>query len=210
MLEFLGKKMGMTHMYNEDGSCVPLTMIYMYDNIVYDYDNSSQEQASIVLAFDKCDNAKKLKKPVAGKFIKKNLPLYKKLHKSKVKNNQDFKIGDSIKFNSLIKKGDKISISGISIGKGFAGGMKRWGFGGLEATHGVSISHRSHGSIGQCQDPGKVMKGKKMAGHMGVKKVSVKNLEVLYISEEESYIAVKGAVPGSAGKDVVLRFKNNY
>jgi len=207
MMELVGKKIGMTHAYKEDGSSVPLTMIHLYDNIVYDYDESNGTDINITLAFEKCSNAKKLKKPVAGKFLKKNLPLYKKLHKSKINSGLDVKIGDSIDLESLVRKGDKITVTGKSIGKGFAGSMKRWGFGGLEASHGVSISHRSHGSTGHCQDPGKVFKGKKMAGHMGAKKVSTKNLEVFYINKAESYIAVKGCIPGSAGNDIILRLK---
>ena len=110
-----------------------------------------------------------------------------------------------IEIESLVELGDLVAVSGISSGKGFAGAMKRHGFAGLEASHGISISHRSHGSTGQCQDPGKVFKGKKMAGHMGVDKVTTKNLKVLVIDKEKSFIGVKGAVPGNAGNDVIVK-----
>ncbi len=110
----------------------------------------------------------------------------------------------------MFKEGDKIDISGITSGKGFAGVMKRWNFRGLEASHGVSVSHRSHGSTGQRQDPGKVFKGKKMAGHMGVDKVTVKNLEIVIIDKENSLIAVKGSVPGNSGSDILIKTAKNF
>ena len=103
-----------------------------------------------------------------------------------------------------------VSAVGVTIGKGFAGVMKRWNFRGLEASHGVSVSHRSHGSTGQRQDPGKTFKGKKMAGHMGVDAVTVKNLEIILIDKERSIIAVKGAIPGNAGSDVILKIVQNF
>jgi large subunit ribosomal protein L3 len=127
-----------------------------------------------------------------------------------VKKGLDLKVGDSITIDSVIKEGDKISVGGVTIGKGFAGVMKRWNFRGLEASHGVSVSHRSHGSTGQRQDPGKTFKGKKMAGHMGVDNVTVKNLEVLMIDKEKSVIAVKGAIPGYSGGDVILKIAKNF
>ena len=106
--------------------------------------------------------------------------------------------GDQIELDSVLKEGDKISVSGVSIGKSFIGGMKRWNFGGLEHDSRCSVSHRSHGSTGQRQDPGKTFKGKKMAGHMGVEKVTIKNLEVVLVDKDKSLIAVKGAVPGNS------------
>lgn len=198
----------MTHAYEEDGSAVALTMIHLYDNVVYDFDNTNPDFDKLTLGFEKCENTKNIKKPLSGKFIKKNLPVHKKLKESKISKSKEYKVGDQIDFTSLVRVGEKIAVSGITIGKGFAGGMKRWGFGGLEATHGVSISHRSHGSTGQCQDPGKVFKGKKMAGHMGVNKVTTKNLEVFHLNKDDSVIALKGCIPGHAGNDVVLRFKD--
>jgi large subunit ribosomal protein L3 len=107
--------------------------------------------------------------------------------------------------DTLLKEGDTVDVSGISTGKGFAGVMKRHNFRGLEASHGVSVSHRSHGSTGQRQDPGKVFKGKKMAGHMGVDKITVKNLEVLMIDTENNTIGIKGAIPGTNGSDIVIK-----
>jgi|TARA_Y100000389_G_C17469884_1_gene529384 large subunit ribosomal protein L3 len=207
MLDYLGKKLGMTHSYNDNGNSTAITMIKLYDNIVFNFDDADKNTNRVAIAFNKIESKKNISKSHIGKFEKKNLPLFAKIKESKIKKSKTYNVGDIININDIINVGDKISISGISIGKGFAGGMKRWGFGGLEATHGVSVSHRSHGSTGQCQDPGKVFKGKKMAGHMGANKVTTKNLEVYYINIEQNIIAVKGCIPGFNGNDVVLGLK---
>ena len=201
----------MSHMFKDSGASTPLTMIQVYDNCVMDLTvNEGKDFDNLLMGFNKVTNPKKVSKSVAGVFNKKSLPLFKTIHGSHVKKGLSLKAGDSITIDSVISEGDKINISGITIGKGFAGVMKRWNFAGLEASHGVSVSHRSHGSTGQRQDPGKVFKGKKMAGHMGVEKVTIKNLEVVIIDKEKSIIAVKGAVPGNAGSDVVLRIAKNF
>jgi len=211
MLELVAKKIGMSHMFEESsGASVPLTMVKLYDNCILDFvKNENKDFDSLSIAFDKVSNSKKVSKAQAGIFNKKSIPLHKKIHGSQVAKGQEYKVGESIAIDSVLKEGDKVNVSGTSIGKGFAGVMKRWNFGGLEATHGVSISHRSHGSTGQCQDPGKTFKGKKMAGQMGNKKISVKNLEIKFIDKEQSVIALKGSVPGSSGSDVILKIANN-
>ena len=201
----------MSHMFKEGGISVPLTMIEVYDNCVLELAiNEDKTFDSLLMAFQKVTNPKQISKPVAGIFNKKSVPLFKKIRGSQVKKGLEFKIGDQITIDSVVKEGDKIDIGGLTMGKGFAGVMKRWNFRGLEASHGVSVSHRSHGSTGQRQDPGKVFKGKKMAGHMGVDNVTVKNLEVLMIDKEKSIIAVKGAVPGNQGQDVVIKLTKNF
>ena len=211
MLELLGKKIGMTHVFKDGGVMLPLTMVQVYENCVIEVtENSEKEFDNVLLAFQKVDNVKKLTKSVAGIFNKKSLPLFKKIHGSQVKKGSNLKVSDSIAVDSVIAVGDKISIAGITAGKGFAGVMKRWNFRGLEASHGVSVSHRSHGSTGQRQDPGKTFKGKKMAGHMGVERVTTKNLEVVMIDAEKSIIAIKGAVPGLAGNDVILKIAKKF
>ncbi len=211
MLDLFGKKIGMTHLFKDDGSIIPLTIVPLYQNSVLSLEvNVNKDFDSLRLAFIKVENAQKLPKSLAGVFIKKSLPLFKKIHNSRIKKGSIFGEGDSISLGSVIKIGDKVSIRGVTIGKGFAGAMKRWNFRGLEASHGVSVSHRSHGSTGQRQDPGKTFKGKKMAGHMGVDNITVKNLEVLIVDKEKSVIAVKGAVPGNNGGDVVLRIAKNF
>jgi large subunit ribosomal protein L3 len=206
MLELVGKKIGMTHLFKENGSMVPLTMIQVYDNCVVDLSvNAEKDFDSLSVGFEKAEKTKNISKSVAGLYTKKSLPVYKKLRTSQIRKGSELKVGDAIAFDSLVKEGDKIAIGGVTSGKGFAGVMKRWNFRGLEASHGVSVSHRSHGSTGQRQDPGKTFKGKKMAGHMGVDNVTTKNLEVVMIDKEKSVIAVKGAVPGHAGGDVILK-----
>lgn len=211
MLELVAKKIGMSHQFEDNGTQTPLTFIELYDNCVLDLKtNEDKEFDSLRMAFGKVEKAKKISKALAGSYKKKGLPLYKKIHNSQVRKGLELKVGESIKIESVISKGDFINISGTTIGKGFAGAMKRWNFSGLEASHGVSISHRSHGSIGQCQDPGKTFKGKKMAGHMGAAKATAKNLEVVIVDGEKSIIAIKGSIPGNKGSDVVLKIAKNY
>ena len=135
MLDYIGKKVGMTHRYDENGNSTALTMIKLYDNIIFDFDDSSASINRVTIAFNKIENKRNLSKSHIGKFNKKNLPIYKKLRESKITKSAKFEVGSTIKISDIISVGDKISVSGITIGKGFAGGMKRWGFGGLEATH---------------------------------------------------------------------------
>jgi large subunit ribosomal protein L3 len=211
MLELLGKKIGMTHLFAENGDMVPLTMLQVYDNAVLNFAvNEGKEFDSLSLSFVKSENSKKIAKPQAGVFAKKSLPLFKKVHGSKVSKGLIFNVGDAIAVDQVVAQGDKINVTAFSTGKGFAGPMKRWNFAGLEASHGVSVSHRSHGSTGQRQDPGKVFKGKKMAGHLGVEKVTIRNLEVVLIDKENSVVGLKGAVPGKSGIDVVLKIAKNF
>ena len=209
MLELVGKKIGMTHIHKEIGNIVPLTMVQIYDNCVMDViAQEDSDSKNLIIAFKKLENAKKLSKSVAGIFNKKSLPLHQIIRGCKVSKNSEIKVGDTLDFASLIKVGDTVNISGTTIGKGFAGVMKRWNFRGLEASHGVSISHRSHGSTGQRQDPGKTFRGKKMAGHMGVDKVTIRNLEVFIVDKDKSIIAIKGAIPGKSGAQLVVKIKN--
>ena len=206
MLELVGKKIGMTHVFSESGISSPLTMVQIYDNCIIDIIvNEDKSYDSLLVAFEKVSSPKRLSKAVAGIFNKKSLPLFKKIHGSQVKKGLVAKVGDSVFIDSVLKEGDQVSIRGVTIGKGFAGVMKKWNFRGLEASHGVSVSHRSHGSTGQRQDPGKTFKGKKMAGHMGAENVTVKNLKVMLIDREKSVIAVKGSVPGNSGSDVIIK-----
>ena len=206
MLSLVAKKIGMSRLYKDDGAVMPFTMVKIYDNCIIDLQNNQDKDFdNLLIGFDKITNSKKTSKSVAGIFAKKNLPLHKKIYGCKIEKNFAGKIGESIAIDQYLKTGDLISVSGISMGKGFAGVMKRHNFKGLEASHGVSISHRSHGSTGQRQDPGKVFKGKKMAGHMGVDKITVKNLEILLIDKEKNIVGIKGAIPGNKGGDVFLK-----
>ncbi len=206
MINLVAKKVGMSHLYQNDGLLVPLTLIAFYDNCIVDVViNDNKDFDNLLIGSNKVKNVRKVKKSVAGVFVKKNLPIHKKIYGSKIQKESTYKIGDLIEIDSVLKEGDTIDVSGISIGKGFAGVIKRHNFSGLEASHGVSVSHRSHGSTGQCQDPGKVFKGKRMAGHMGNEKVTIKNLRVVFVDKENGVIAVKGSIPGSKNSDIMLK-----
>lgn len=206
MLELLGQKIGMSHLFGEDGALSPITFVKLYENCVLELAvNEDKEFDSLVVAFDKVTNPKKLNKSEVGFFNKKATAMFRRVKQSKVKKGSQYKTNDIISAESVVEIGDLVSVTGISMGKGFAGVMKRHGFAGLEASHGVSVSHRSHGSTGQRQDPGKVFKGKKMAGHMGVDKITVKNLKVLVIDKEQSVLGIKGAIPGNTGGDVIIK-----
>jgi large subunit ribosomal protein L3 len=139
-----------------------------------------------------------------GHFAKANVAPKRKVAEFRVSADNLIEVGAEISAEHFLE-GQMVDVSGTSIGKGFQGAMKRWNFGGLRASHGVSISHRSHGSTGQCQDPGKVFKGKKMAGHMGAAKVTTQNLEVVRTDVDRGLIMVKGAVPGSKGGWVTIK-----
>jgi len=210
MLEIIGQKVGMTHIFKNNGNIMPVTVLKLYDNCVIEMKNEENKaHNTLSIAFDKLENAKKLSKSVVGFFNKKNLPIHRIIHNSKIKKDSSFASGDSIAFDKIFKEGSLISVRGTTIGKGFAGVMKRWNFRGLEASHGVSISHRSHGSTGQRQDPGKTFRGKKMAGHLGVDNITTKNLEIIFFDQEKKVVMIKGCVPGKSGSDVIIKL-NNY
>ena len=148
--------------------------------------------------------AKRTSAPMRGHFAKANVAPKRKLVEFRVASENLIEVGAEISAEHFVE-GQKVDVSGTSIGKGFAGAMKRWNFGGLRASHGVSISHRSHGSTGQCQDPGRVFKGKKMAGHMGAARVTTQNLEVVRTDVDRGLIMIKGAVPGAKGGWVTIK-----
>lgn len=206
MLQIIGQKIGMSHLFGADGVMSPLTFIKLYDNCVIDLAvHEDKDFDDLTIAFDKVTNPKKLNKSEVGFFNKKSTPMFRRVKQSRVKKGSQYKTNDVIAIDSIFTEGDLVDVSGISMGKGFAGVMKRHNFAGLEASHGVSVSHRSHGSTGQRQDPGKVFKGKKMAGHMGVDKITVKNLQILVIDKEKSVLGIKGAIPGNTGADVIIK-----
>lgn len=192
----IAKKIGMTQIFKENGEAIPVTMILIDENVVLAVKTKEKNGYNGVqlAAFDQ--KPQRLTKSIKGIFEKAKINPKKKLKEFVVHENNLLKIGDKVNV-SHFKKDQYVDITGISIGKGYAGVMKRHNFKGLEATHGVSISHRSAGSTGQCQDPGRVFKGKKMAGQMGNKKVTKQNIRVIDIDSELNLLIVKGAVPGS-------------
>tara|TARA_B100000029_G_scaffold424161_1_gene431725 strand:+ start:6789 stop:7547 length:759 start_codon:yes stop_codon:yes gene_type:complete len=200
----IAKKLGMTRFFRDDGSNVPVTLLGIEKNYVTRVkDNPLNNIKHIQIASGKV-KIKKIKKPIRNYFSKLKIEPKKKILEFKVSNDQNQNVGDQLDV-SFFKVGQYVDVISRSLGKGFAGPMKRHNFGGLRASHGVSISHRSHGSTGQCQDPGRTFKGKKMAGHMGASKVTIHNLEVVEINNEDGLILIKGAVPGSKGTLLTIR-----
>ena len=200
----IGKKIGMTREFMETGQSVPVTVIKVEKGRVLDVIKKDQRgYDAIKVGFFKLKNSK-LTKQMKGYFAKKNTEPKKILKEFRITNTENFKEGNE--FGLEIFKDKKfIDVRSKTIGKGFAGVMKRWNFGGLRASHGVSVSHRSHGSTGQRQDPGKVFKGKKMAGHMGDKNRTMLNLEVIKSDLENNLLYLKGSIPGSKNTTVLLR-----
>ena len=198
------KKLGMSRLYTEDGIHTPVTILHL-DNchVVSTKTKEKDGYNSVQLGVGNITE-KNLSNTMKGHFKKNNITAKAKLSEFRVTEENLLENGSELSASHFID-GQFIDVSGVSIGKGFAGAMKRHNFGGLRASHGVSISHRSHGSTGQCQDPGKVFKGKKMAGHMGAANVTVQNLKVVKTESDEGYIYVKGAVPGPKGSWVLLK-----
>ena len=200
----LGTKIGMTREFMETGQSVPVTVIKVEKGRVLDVISKDKRGYNAVkVGFFKQKNSK-LTKQMKGYFTKKNTEPKKILKEFRVENNQDFKEGNELGLE-ILKDKKFVDVRPRTIGKGFAGVMKRWNFGGLRASHGVSVSHRSHGSTGQRQDPGKVFKGKKMAGHMGDKLRTILNLEVIKSDLENNLLYLKGSIPGSKNSTVLLR-----
>ena len=200
----IGKKLGMTREFMDSGVSVPVTVIKVEKGRVLDVITKEKRGYNAVkVGFFKLKNSK-LTKQMKGYFAKKNTEPKKILKEFRVENNEQYKEGNE--FGLEIFKDKKfLDVRSKTIGKGFAGVMKRWNFGGLRASHGVSVSHRSHGSTGQRQDPGKVFKGKKMAGHMGDKLRTMLNLEVVKSDLENNLLYLKGSIPGSKNSTIFLR-----
>jgi len=194
----------MTRVFADDGAHVPCTVLHM-DNCQVVSHKTDDVDGYTALQLGVGDaKAKRTPKAMRGHFAKAKVAPKRKLVEFRVMEDAMIEVGAQLTADHFVP-GQKVDAAGISIGKGFAGAMKRHNFGGLRATHGVSISHRSHGSTGQCQDPGKVFKGKKMAGHMGATRVTTQNLEVVRVDVDRGLVLIKGAIPGSAGGWVELR-----
>ena len=203
-IALLGKKIGMTREFYKSGQLVPVTVLKVEKaRVIQVIEEEKRGYKAVQLGYGKIKNSK-LTKAMKGVFAKKNTEAKKKLKEFRVNDTSVYKEGNE--FGLEIFKDIKfVDTRSKTIGKGFAGAMKRHNFGGLRATHGVSISHRSHGSTGQRQDPGKVFKGKKMAGHMGDKFRTTLNLEVIKSDLENNLIYIKGSIPGSKNSEVFLR-----
>ena len=203
-IALLGKKIGMTREFYKTGQLVPVTVLKMEKaRVINIIDIEKRGYKAVQLGFGKIKNSK-LTKSMKGYFTKKNTEAKKKLKEFRVENLENLKEGNE--FGLEIFKDIKfVDTKSKTIGKGFAGAMKRHNFGGLRATHGVSISHRSHGSTGQRQDPGKVFKGKKMAGHMGDKLRTMQNIEIIRTDLENELLYLKGSIPGAKNSEVLVK-----
>ncbi len=200
----IAKKVGMTRLFMEDGKQIPVTVLQLDKLQVVAKKTSDSDGYSAVQLGAGTAKAKRTSAPMRGHFAKASVEPKRKLVEFRVDPDNLIEVGEEIIADHYFE-GQFVDVTGTSIGKGFAGAMKRWNFGGLRASHGVSISHRSHGSTGQCQDPGRVFKGKKMAGHMGAARVTTQNLQVVKTDSDRGLIMVKGAVPGSKGGWVTVK-----
>ncbi len=200
----IGKKIGMSQMFTETGKVVPVTIIEAGPCVVVQKKTIEKDgYSAIQLGYEKKN--KNIKKPEAGHFKAAGKGVYRKLKEFRVLEEEinNYEVGSEINVE-LFDVGEKVKITGFSKGRGFAGVVKRWNFGGGRATHGSKF-HRGTGSIGQCVSPGKIWKGKKMPGHYGNEQITIKNLEIIKVSPEDNTIVVKGAVPGSAGGTVYIK-----
>ena len=197
-------KLGMTRLFMEDGRQIPVTVLQMDGCQVVAQRTADRDGYTAVQLGVGNVKAKNVSQPMRGHFAVAKVEPKRKLAEFRVSEDNMIGVGEEITADHYFA-GQYVDVAGTSIGKGFAGAMKRHNFGGLRASHGVSVSHRSHGSTGQCQDPGKVFKGKKMAGHMGSARVTTQNLEVIKTDSDRGLIMVKGAVPGSKGGWVTIK-----
>ena len=200
----IGKKIGMTREFYKTGQSIPVTVLKIVKGRVINViEKKDRGYNAIQLGFGKIKNSK-LTKSMKGYFSKRNTEPKKKLKEFRVQDTENYKPGNEFGleiFNDI----KFVDIKSKTIGKGFAGGMKRHNFSGLRATHGVSVSHRSHGSTGQRQDPGKVFKGKKMAGHMGDKIRTMQNIEIIKSDLENELLFIKGSIPGAKNSEVLVK-----
>tara|TARA_Y100000992_G_scaffold239599_1_gene170371 strand:- start:200 stop:910 length:711 start_codon:yes stop_codon:yes gene_type:complete len=203
-IALIGKKIGMTREFYKSGQIVPVTVLKMEKARVIEVINEDKRgYKAVQLGYGKVKNSK-LTKAMKGYFAKRNTEAKKKLKEYRVLDTNNYKEGNEFGLE-IFKDVKFVDTRSKTIGKGFAGAMKRHNFGGLRATHGVSVSHRSHGSTGQRQDPGKVFKGKKMAGHMGDKLRTMQNIEIIKTDLENELLYLKGSIPGSKNTEVLVK-----
>jgi len=200
----IAQKMGMTRVFTPEGVNVPVTVLQMKDCQVVAVRSADKDGYDAVQLGVAKAKPSRVSKPMRGHFAKAKVEPKRRLVEFRVSNDALLEVGQELSAAHFVA-GQYVDVTGTSIGKGFAGAMKRHNFAGLRASHGVSVSHRSHGSTGNSQDPGRVFKGKKMAGHMGDRRVTSQNLVVVSIDEDRGLILVKGAVPGAEGSWVMLR-----
>ena len=201
----VGRKTGMTRVFTEEGVSVPVTVLQVEPNRVSQVKTVETDgYQAIQVTVGERRAQHRVSQPVKGHLAKAEMRMGRGLWEFRVNDLEDLSVGSEISVNQF-EAGQIVDITGQSKGKGFAGAVKRWNFRTQDATHGNSLSHRAPGSIGNCQTPGRVFKGKKMAGHMGDERVTVQGLEVVRIDEDKGLILVKGSVPGANGTDVIIK-----
>jgi large subunit ribosomal protein L3 len=200
----IAQKLGMTRIFREDGTHVPVTVLGLQNCQVVGQRTQEKDGYTAIALGAGTVKTKNITKADRGKFAVAKVEPKRKVTEFRVDPDNLIEVGATMQANHFVE-GQLVDVTGTSIGKGFAGGMKRWNFGGLRASHGVSVSHRSHGSTGQRQDPGKVFKGKKMAGHLGQERVTTQNLKVVKTDVERGLIMVQGSVPGAKGGWIMIR-----
>lgn len=199
----VGRKCGMTRVFTENGVSIPVTVVEVEPNRITQVKSLDTDGYNAIQVTVGERRASRVSKPMAGHFAKANIAAGRSVCEFRFEEGE-FEAGADITV-SMFEAGQKVDVTGQSKGKGFAGTIKRWNFAGQDATHGNSVSHRVPGSIGQCQTPGRVFKGKKMAGHMGAEQVTVQTLEIVRVDAERNLLLIKGSVPGAPGGDVIVR-----
>lgn len=202
----VGRKSGMTRVFTDEGASIPVTVIEVEPNRITQIKTVANDGYSAIQLAVGERKASRVSKPLIGHYAKANVAAGRLLWENRISEADldAVNVGDEVTVASF-EAGQTVDVTGQSKGKGFAGGVKRWNFAMQDATHGNSISHRAPGSIGQCQTPGRVFKGKKMAGHMGAERVTTQNLEIVRVDAERNLLLVKGPVPGAPGGDVLVK-----
>ncbi len=203
-ISLLGRKVGMTRIYNEDGSATPVTVLEMAPNKVSQVKSLEVDGYTAIQLVTGSKKASRVNKAQAGHFSKANIEAGSQIGESRIDNIEDFELGSEVKVD-IFEEGQMVDVTGTSKGKGFAGVLKRYNFAGKDATHGNSINHRTPGSIGQNQTPGRVFKGKKMTGHMGDVRITTQNLRVVRVDLDKNLLLIQGAVPGATGGDISVK-----
>ncbi|RMA78451.1 50S ribosomal protein L3 [Umboniibacter marinipuniceus] len=199
----VGRKSGMTRVFTDEGVSIPVSVIEVDSNRIVQVKTADTDGYSAVQVTTGSRRASRVNKSLTGHFAKAGVEAGRGLWEFRVEGH-DLEVGGEVPLD-LFAAGQKVDVTGTSKGKGFQGGVKRWNFSMQDATHGNSLSHRAPGSIGQCQTPGRVFKGKKMAGHMGSERVTVQSLEIVRVDAERGLILIKGAIPGAPGSDIVVK-----
>ena len=203
-LGLVGRKVGMTRVFSDEGASIPVTVIEVEPNLVSQIKTVETDGYVAVQVVTGTRRANRVTKPLAGHYKKAGVEAGRGAWEFRLDSVEEIELGTEFKVD-LFEQGQIVDVSGVSKGKGFQGGVKRHNFTMQDATHGNSISHRANGSIGQNQTPGRVFKGKKMAGHMGSAQVTIQNLEVVGVDAERNLILIRGAIPGAPGGDVLIR-----